>query len=100
MSSDKAKSLSQLLGSASSGLGKLAAKARLRSSLSDHLRTAIGEPLSDGIMHCNMRDDGTLVIVAASPEWASRLRFEEQRLAELAREFGSDVTGVKVRVAT
>ncbi len=99
MSSDDAKSLSQLIGTAGTGLGDLDARARLRSGLGDHLRNALGEPLGSSISHCNIREDGTLVISAASPEWAARLRFEQQRLLELAREFGTAATAVKVRVA-
>ncbi len=99
MSTDKAKSLSQLIGAPHSGLQDLDAKARLRSSLGDHLRSRLGEPLGDAISHCNIRDDGTLVIVASSPEWAARLRFEQQQLLGLARDFGATAHTVKVRVA-
>lgn len=99
MSKDKAKSLSELIGSQGSGLGRLAAQARKRADLGDHLRDRLGEPLAGGISHCNLREDGTLVVTAANSEWAARLRFESMQLMALARDFGAEVTSCKVRVA-
>jgi len=98
MSKGEAKSLSQLIGSGDSGLGQLAARARRQADLSEHMRNGLGADLADGVIHCNCRDDGTLVVLASSPEWASRLRFEERRLLQLCREFGSPATSVKVRI--
>jgi hypothetical protein len=63
------------------------------------MRNNLGEPLSNGIMHCNVHDDGTLVIVATNPEWASRLRFESQHLLAVCKDFGAAASTVKVRVA-
>ncbi len=99
MSKDKAKSLSDLIAADDSGLAKLAVAARLRSDLSEHMRNNLGEPLSNGIMHCNVHDDGTLIVIAANPEWASRLRFEAPKLLALCTDFGAAATAVKVRVA-
>ncbi len=99
MSKDKAKSLSDLIAADDTGLAKLAVAARLRSDLSQHMRNNLGEPLSNGIMHCNVHDDGTLIVIAANPEWASRLRFEAPKLLALCTDFGASATAVKVRVA-
>jgi len=99
MSKDKAKSLSELIASQNSDLGRLAAAARKRADLSDHLRGQLGEPLSGAISHCNLRDDGTLVVIAVNSEWAARLRFESQQLMALARETGANVSSCKIRVA-
>jgi len=55
--------------------------------------------LSGGFSHCNIREDGTLVIIATSPEWASRLRFETQPFIDLCRQQGTLVRNVKVRVS-
>ena len=99
MSKGEAKSLSDLIGSGKSGLGQLAARARRQADLSEHLRSGLDADLAAGIVHCNIRDDGTLVVLAASPEWASKLRFEERRLLDLCRAFGTEATAVKVRVA-
>ncbi len=99
MSKSKPKSLSELVASRDSGLGRLAAAARLRSELGDYLRNGLGEPLGSAIMHCNVHDDGTLVVTAANPEWASRLRFESQQLLALCAAHGTTAVAVKVRVA-
>jgi hypothetical protein len=99
MSKDKAKSLSELIGAQNSGLGRLAAEARMRTDLSDHVRSRLDEPLASGINHCNLRDDGTLVVIAVNSEWAARLRFESQQLMAVARDFCAKVTACKNRVA-
>ncbi len=99
MSKDKAKSLSDLIGSQNSGLGRLAAEARKRADLSNYLRDQLGEPLSGAISSCNLRDDGTLVVIAVNSEWAARLRFETQQLIKLTRETGAKVSTCKIRVA-
>lgn len=100
MSKEKPKSLSELVGAGDSSLGQLAAAARLRVGLSEHVRKGLGEPLGAAIMHCNLHDDGTLVVVAVSAEWASRLRFESQQLLSLCAEFGTPAAAVKVRVSS
>ncbi len=99
MSKSKPKSLSELVSTKDSQLGRLAAAARLRSDLSEHLRSGMGEPLGSAIMHCNVHDDGTLVVVAANPEWAARLRFESRQLLALCAAHGTTAVAVKVRVA-
>ena len=98
MSKDKAKSLSELISANKSGLGRLARQAQQRTHLSDYMRTRLGSPLADGFMHCNINEDGTLIVVAVNPEWASRLRFESQQLIAFCQDFGAEALLVKVRV--
>jgi hypothetical protein len=62
-------------------------KAGLESGVAIHLSSA------------NLRADGQLVLVADSPAWAARLRFESEKLLELARRNGVKVTACKVIVA-
>jgi len=100
MSKSKAKSLAELAGSTDTGLGRLAEAARLRTDLGDFLRNRLDSKLAPGFVHWNIRDDDTLVVIATSPEWASRLRFETETLLSLCRERGLSVTTVKVRVNT
>ena len=76
MSNDNAKSLADLIGTDQTGLGKLAGEARRRAALSDYLRSALPETLAPGLVHCNVENETSLTLLAASPEWASRLRFE------------------------
>jgi len=94
-----AKSLAELLSSADTGFASLAEAARLRADLSDYLRKNIDPSLAGGFSHCNIREDGTLVIIATSPEWASRLRFETQPFIDLCRQQGTLVRNVKVKVS-
>ena len=92
------KSLSHLLASKQGSLGNLAREARLREDLSDHLRNHLPVALIDGFLHCNLRAQGQLVVLASSPEWASRLRFETDLIRSLCAAHGTEVTSVKVRV--
>lgn len=87
-----------LIGSANSGLAKLADAARVRTDLSDYMRKHLDSSLAAGFRHCNIRDDETLVVTATSPEWAARLRFASAQFLELSQEHGLQVKNVKVRV--
>jgi hypothetical protein len=98
MSNKELKPLAGLIGAANSGLGKLARAAQLRTDLSDHVRKHLDPSLVAGFMHCDLRDDKTLVVTATSPEWAARLRFASTQFIELSQQQGQDVTAVKVRV--
>jgi len=99
MLKSKAKSLAELAASADTGLGQLAEAARLRADLGDYLRNRLDPELAAGFMHCNIRDDNQLVVIATSPEWASRLRFEAQQFKSLCHERGIEIDSVTVRVS-
>jgi hypothetical protein len=92
------KSLSSLLATKDGSLGNLTRKARLREDLSDHLRKQLPSTLSAGFLHCNLREQGLLIVLASSPEWASRLRFETELIRRLCAAHGTEVSSVKVRV--
>ena len=96
----QAKSLAELIGSDGSGFAQLADAARLRADLGDYLRNNLDPELSGGVVHCNIRDDDTLTVTAASPEWAARLRFEGQKIIGLCRKRGMTVRNIKVRVGS
>lgn len=93
------KPLSALVHEAGSPLHKLAAEAHRRVSLTDHMRNQLPESLSAGVLACNIRSDGTLVVIASSPEWANRLRFESVQLLQIGRRLEPQVQRVKLRVA-
>ena len=99
MLNKQAKSLGELIGSSNTEFANLADAARLRADLSEYLRNNLDKSLADGFVHCNIRDDGTLVVIATSSEWASRLRFEAQQFIDLCRKQGTLVRTVKVRVS-
>ena len=51
------------------------------------------------IAAANVRDDGSLVVIATSPAWASRLRYETDALLAAARDAGRNVSQCRVRVS-
>ena len=93
------KPLSELVQKAGSPVQKLAAEAHRRISLTDQLRARLPESLSHGVLACNIRSDGTLVVLASSPEWASRLRFESAQLLTIGRTLEPQLQRVRLRVA-
>jgi hypothetical protein len=67
--------------------------------LGEALRRVLPADESCGILAANLRDDGELVILAASPAWAAKFRFEAEGLMEAARATGATVTSCRVRVS-
>lgn len=99
MLNNKPKSLADIISAGQSPLGKLADTARLQADLSDYLRNNLGENLSQGFVHCSIHEDGTLVVSTSGPEWASRLRFESQKIVDLCCKRGLEVHTVRFRVS-
>ena len=99
MSKETAKSLAELIGTGGSSLGNLAGEARRRSTLSEHLRKGLADPLGSNLVHCNINSENTITLLAASPEWAARLRKEYPAILELPRQIEPEVMQIKVRVA-
>ena len=60
------KSLSELLGGQDSSLGGLVRHANQMERLGDRLRAGLPESLAGGFVHCNLREDGTLAVLASS----------------------------------
>jgi hypothetical protein len=63
------------------------------------LQQQLPEESAANILSANVRDNGELVILASSPAWAAKLRFEADTLIAAARQSGSDVSSCKVRVS-
>lgn len=93
-------SLGELFRTPSSRLGGLAAAATDRLALLEVLRQRLPADLQECLLACNVRDDGTLVVTAASPAWAARLRFESAALLSGCRERFPAATRVRVRSTT
>ena len=94
------KSLENLLKpSDDGGLGDLVRRAREMGDLVARLQDSVGGDEGANICAANVRDDGTLVVLATSPAWAARLRFETATLLQAARDSGADVKTCKVRVS-
>ena len=98
MSSSGPKSLSQLLAAKGGTMQRLADEASQRVALTDHLRSSIDPEIGAHLAGANLRDDGTLIVLASSPEWAARLRFESDNLLSKCREFHPAAARVRVRV--
>lgn len=94
-----AKRLGNLLNpSKDGGLGEIVQRAQDMGRLAQILRDALPPEQAEGLVAANIRDDGVLVVLAPSPAWASRLRFEADRLLETARGTGADVASCRIRV--
>ena len=93
------KQLGNLLKPSNNGdLGSLVERARALGELTDVLSAALPGDCAGAIVAANIRDDGTLVVIAASPAWANRLRYEGEALLSAARQTGATVTDCRVRV--
>ncbi|HLT90651.1 MAG TPA: DciA family protein [Woeseiaceae bacterium] len=93
--------IDRLLGDLSrEGLGKLVQQARDLSGLTARLRAVLPPETRPHLVGANLREGGDLVVVASSPAWAARLRFEADTLLEAARGAGADAARLSVRVAS
>ncbi len=99
MSKENAKSLAELIDTSATSLGALAGEAKRRATLSEHLRNGLADPLGANVVHCNINSENTITLLAASPEWAARLRYEAPEILKLARQVEPGIAQVKVRVA-
>ena len=80
-------------------LASIIRRAREMGELTHILCSALPEPDRVAIVAANVRESGELIVLAASPAWASRLRYETDRLMEAARGSGAKITTCRVRVA-
>jgi hypothetical protein len=67
--------------------------------LTQILSEGLGDEYAGAIVDANLREDGELVVIAASSAWASRLRYESDTLLQVAREAGLEPTACRVRVS-
>ncbi len=81
------------------GLGDVIRHAKDMGELVHKLQQALPDDLSASIRAANIRDNGELVILAASPAWAAKLRFESDALLAAARDAGTEATSCTVRVS-
>ncbi len=95
-----AKQLKNLLNSFEDGdLRDIVGRARRMSDLAAALAAALPADQAAGVVAANVRDDGELVVIAASPAWASRLRYETAALLEAARAAGIAASSCRIRVS-
>ncbi|MEO8225138.1 MAG: DciA family protein [Gammaproteobacteria bacterium] len=85
---------------ANTPLGNLARAASARLDLAACVRKQLPADLATAVSACNLRPDGTLVVTAASPDWAARLRFEADGILAGCRQHWPAAARVRVRVGT
>ncbi len=93
------KSLEDLLNLKDNGeLGRALRRSQEIGRLTSALADALPDELGASILSASVADDGTLNVKTTSSAWASRLRFEAERLLEASHAAGSPASAVKVRV--
>ena len=96
MASDDLKNL--LNSNAGGELGDIVRRARKMGELTHVLCNGLPDEYAGAIVAANLREDGDLVIIAASSAWASRLRYETDALLTSAREAGLSPGACRIRV--
>ncbi len=92
--------LKNLLNPCSGGdLGNIVRRAKELGELTDALSRALPEDCAGAVVAANLRENGELVVIAASSAWASRLRYETDTLLDAARSAGLNPTACRVRVS-
>lgn len=81
------------------GLGEIIGHAQQMGELVDLLQQTLPSDMAGSIRAANIRDDGELIVLASSPAWAAKLRFETEALIASARSAGSSVLTCSVRVS-
>lgn len=91
--------LKNLLNPSNDGdLGQIIRRAREMGELTHVLCKALPDEYAGAIVAANLREDGDLVVIAASSAWASRLRYESDALLAAARDAGLSPGSCRVRV--
>ncbi len=94
------KQLGNLLNPCNDGdLGDIVRRAREMGELTEVLARALPPDEAQGIVAANVRESGELVVIAATPAWASRLRYETEALLKAARASGVEAHVCRVRVS-
>ncbi|MDX1516526.1 MAG: DciA family protein [Woeseiaceae bacterium] len=74
-------------------------RAQAMGALAGTLAAALPADDRQALVAANLRADGELVVIAASPAWAARLRFEAAALLDAARQAGHPAERLTVRVS-
>jgi len=94
------KRLEKLLKTGAGGtLDEIIQRAQNMDELTTALRAELRPDAGQNLLAANLREGGELVLICASSAWASRLRFETDRLVRVAREAGLDVKTCRVMVS-
>ena len=80
------------------GLEQVLARTKEIARLTGALAASLDGTLGANIVSAAVDKEGVLVVKATSSAWAARLRFEESRLLDAAREAGVPAARIAVRV--
>ena len=95
MQGNKLKHISEIINSGGSGLEGLSETAQEKSSLSRYLKNNL-KNFGRYIVAAYINNSNILVIKATSPEFAARLKYEEQEIKELCKKLGNVPTKIKI----
>jgi hypothetical protein len=92
--------LEKLLKSGSrSSLDNIIQRAQDLDELTSAMQAELPPDLAENLLSANLRDDGELVLICSSSAWASRLRFESEKMLAIANRNGATATRCKVSVS-
>jgi len=84
---------------AGGALDKIIQRAQNMDELTTALRAALPADAGPNLLAANLRENGELVLICTSSAWASRLRFESDKLMAAARTAGLKVSSCRVSVS-
>ena len=97
MASDNLKNLLNLCSGGE--LAGIVRPAREMGELTQGLSEGLPADCAGAIVAANLRENGDLVVIAASSAWASRLRYETDAMLAAAGKAGVHASTCRVRVA-
>ncbi len=80
-------------------LAKVVDRAKRMGELTEILSRALPAAHRSAIVAANVREDGELVVICASSAWASRLRYETDKLLKAAKDAGISAHTCRIRVS-
>jgi len=80
-------------------LAKVVNRAKRMGELTAILAAALPPAHRSAIIAANVREDGELVVICASSAWASRLRYETDKLLQAAKDAGVSAHTCRIRVS-
>jgi len=92
--------LEKLLKSGSgSALEDMVQTAQYMDELTSMLQQELDPDLAVNLRAASLRDNGELVLITSSSAWASKIRFEAEKLMEVVRRSGKNVAACRVVVS-
>lgn len=92
--------LDKLLASGASGtLDKIIRTAQQMDELTTVLKKELKDELATHLLAASINEKGELVLVASSSAWATRFRFEPEKLLGIARSTGATISTLRVIVS-